>query len=92
MSSSDLFSAKSEFDTFSGEKASFMSIKELENQGLCELDKLPFTIRILLESALRKCDGFLVTKDDVKRIVIEIADILPEYTKDKSITKGLLGR
>jgi hypothetical protein len=24
--------------------------------------------------------------------VIEIADILPEYTKDKSITKGLLGR
>ena len=33
-----------------------------------------------------------MSKDDVKRIVIEIADILPEYTKDKSITKGLLGR
>jgi dTDP-4-amino-4,6-dideoxygalactose transaminase len=33
-----------------------------------------------------------MSKDDVKRIVIEIADILPEYDKDKSITKGLLGR
>ncbi len=33
-----------------------------------------------------------MSKDDIKRIVIEIADILPEYTKDKSITKGLLGR
>jgi len=33
-----------------------------------------------------------MSKDDVKRIVTEIADILPEYTKDKSITKGLLGR
>ena len=33
-----------------------------------------------------------MSKDDVKRIVTEIADILPEYDKDKSITKGLLGR
>ena len=33
-----------------------------------------------------------MSKDDVKRIVIEIQDILPEYTKDKSITRGLLGK
>lgn len=33
-----------------------------------------------------------MSHEDVKRIVIEIADILPEYDKDKSITKGLLGR
>ncbi|MCH1523992.1 MAG: aconitase family protein, partial [Candidatus Thalassarchaeaceae archaeon] len=78
MSTSDLFSAKSEFDTFSGEKASFMSLKELESQGLCELDKLPFTIRILLESALRKCDDFLVTKDDVKRIASWSPTMKPE--------------
>ena len=32
------------------------------------MDNLPYTIRILLEAALRKLDGFLVTEDDVKRI------------------------
>lgn len=74
----DLFSARSEFDTFSGDKASFMSLKSLENQGLCQLHNLPFTIRILLESALRKCDGFLVTKDDVKRIAAWSPTMKPE--------------
>jgi dTDP-4-amino-4,6-dideoxygalactose transaminase len=33
-----------------------------------------------------------MSKEDVRRVVTEIADILPEYDKDKSITKGLLGR
>ena len=32
-------------------------------------DKLPFSIRILLESAIRNCDGFQVTKDDVEKII-----------------------
>jgi aconitate hydratase len=32
------------------------------------LDRLPFSIRVLLESALRNCDGFQVTEDDVKRL------------------------
>tara|TARA_R100000951_G_scaffold17148_1_gene13651 strand:+ start:2672 stop:3907 length:1236 start_codon:yes stop_codon:yes gene_type:complete len=33
-----------------------------------------------------------MSNSDVRRVVEEIADILPEYKKDKSITKGLLGR
>ena len=32
------------------------------------LEKLPFSIRVLLEAALRNCDGYQVTEDDVKRI------------------------
>jgi aconitate hydratase len=32
------------------------------------LERLPFSIRILLEAALRTCDGYQVTEDDVKRI------------------------
>ncbi|MGH2521438.1 MAG: aconitase family protein, partial [Anaerolineales bacterium] len=31
-------------------------------------DQLPFSIKILLESVLRNCDGYLVTEDDVKRL------------------------
>src|SRR5436853_485238 len=32
------------------------------------IDRLPFSIRILLESVLRNVDGFQVTTDDVQRL------------------------
>lgn len=31
--------------------------------------KLPYSIRILLESAIRNCDNFQVTKNDVEKIL-----------------------
>jgi aconitate hydratase len=46
----------------------YSSLYALESANLCQLNKLPCTIRVLLEAALRKCDGFLVTEEDVKRI------------------------
>ncbi|XP_043688770.1 aconitate hydratase, cytoplasmic-like [Telopea speciosissima] len=33
------------------------------------IDKLPYSIRILLESAIRNCDNFQVTKKDVEKII-----------------------
>ncbi|CAN1232467.1 Aconitate hydratase 3, mitochondrial [Linum perenne] len=35
----------------------------------CQCYKLPYSIRILLESAIRNCDNFQVTKADVEKIV-----------------------
>jgi aconitate hydratase len=32
------------------------------------LERLPFSIRILLEAVLRNCDGYLLTEDDVKNL------------------------
>lgn len=32
-------------------------------------DKLPYSIRILLESAIRNCDNFQVKKEDVEKII-----------------------
>lgn len=32
-------------------------------------DKLPYTIRVLLESAVRNCDEFQITKEDVEKIM-----------------------
>jgi aconitase A len=32
-------------------------------------DKLPYSIRVLLESAVRNCDGFHVLENDVKNIL-----------------------
>ncbi|XP_010433420.1 PREDICTED: aconitate hydratase 3, mitochondrial [Camelina sativa] len=33
------------------------------------VDKLPYSVRILLESAIRNCDNYQVTKDDVEKIL-----------------------
>ena len=68
MSTEDPFNSISTFETAEGEAGEYYDLKALEGLGLCQLDSLPFTIRCLLEAALRKCDGFLVTKEDVRKI------------------------
>ena len=68
MSSSDSFNSIREFETSAGKHASYASLHALEESEDIVLCSLPYSIRILLEAALRKCDGFLVTEDDVKRI------------------------
>lgn len=40
----------------------------LEKAGLTKLSRLPYSIRILLEAALRQCNDKEITKDDVKNI------------------------
>ena len=72
------FSAKSQFEKSDGTMARFMDLHSLEERGLCKLDEIPFSIRILLESALRKCDGFLVNEDDVRRIASWSPEMKPE--------------
>ena len=68
MASDDPFSASATFEMSNGDAGHFVNLHALESAGLCELNQLPCTIRVLLEAALRKCDGFLVTEEDVKRI------------------------
>ena len=72
------FSAKSQFEKSDGTMARFMDLHSLEERGLCKLDEIPFSIRILLESALRKCDGFLVNEEDVRRIASWSPEMKPE--------------
>ncbi len=40
----------------------------LEKAGLAKLSKLPYSIRIVLEAALRQCNDKEITQDDVKNI------------------------
>ena len=68
MSVEDPFSSISTFQTADGSLGEFYDLNALERQGVCKLEELPFTIRCLLEAALRKCDGFLVTEEDVRNI------------------------
>ncbi len=46
----------------------YYSLNALAAQLKTDLGKLPFSIRVLLEAALRTCDDYQVTRDDVKRL------------------------
>jgi len=63
----DPFSARDTFDTGNGE-AGIYRLSKLEELGLTKVAELPFSIRVLLESCLRNCDGYVVTEDDVKAL------------------------
>ncbi|MGQ9692948.1 MAG: aconitate hydratase AcnA [Thermaceae bacterium] len=46
----------------------YHDILELERQGLAEVSRLPFSIRVMLESLLRNEDGHQVTRKDVETL------------------------
>ena len=51
-----------------GRRLSFYRLEKLSDEGVAEISRLPFSIRILLESVLRGEDGEQITRDDVANL------------------------
>jgi aconitate hydratase len=51
-----------------GAEGTVYRIQKLEEDGIADISRLPYSIKILLEAALRQCDGFEITREDVERI------------------------
>jgi aconitate hydratase len=64
----NLFNSHQEFKLKSGKSGHFYSLPALEAAGLGMTSRLPYTIRIVLESVLRNCDGKRVTEDAVRQL------------------------
>ncbi len=62
--SNKLKQTRVEFETGSG-KAYLYSLTKLKELGYDNIDKLPFSIKILLEAVLREFDGYTVTEKDI---------------------------
>jgi aconitate hydratase len=63
----DAFAARGTINTAAGE-AGIYRLDALAKAGIADLDRLPRTIKVLLEAALRLCDGFRITEEDVAKI------------------------
>ena len=64
----DAFSARSTLDTGFG-RATIYRLDALRKAGVAPgLERLPFSIKVLLEAVLRSVDGELVTADDVRNL------------------------
>lgn len=62
--SNDFFSAIGKLKTPHGEYR-YYRLAKLQEDGLVDLDRLPFSIRVMLESVLRQCDEKEITRQDV---------------------------
>jgi aconitate hydratase len=63
----DSFGARATFETGSG-PAYYYRLAKLQEDGLADVGRLPFSIKVLLESVLRNENGYDVTADDVRRL------------------------
>jgi aconitate hydratase len=62
------FNTLQTFSPVPGQSAYFYSLPQLEKEGVGRVSRLPVSIRIVLESVLRNCDGKKITEDDVRTI------------------------
>src|SRR5881392_1948726 len=62
------FKTLKKFDAGNGREGYLHSLPALEEQGVGKISRLPVSIRIVLESVLRNCDGKKVRRKDVETL------------------------
>ncbi|BDG10400.1 aconitate hydratase [Anaeromyxobacter paludicola] len=64
----DRLGVKREFELGGGRKGRLYSLPALEAQGAGPISRLPVSLRVVLESLLRNCDGQRVREEDVRAL------------------------
>ncbi|MGH8685595.1 MAG: aconitase family protein, partial [Nitrosospira sp.] len=64
----NLFNTLKDLSLSTSKKAKFYSLPALEASGVGKVSRLPVSVRIVLESVLRNCDGDKITEAHVKRL------------------------
>src|SRR5882672_789957 len=64
----NLFNTLQTFDLGDGKQGNFYSLPQLEKAGVGPVSRLPVSIRLVLESLLRNCDGKRVTEQHVRAL------------------------
>nr|WP_283149481.1 aconitate hydratase AcnA [Silvimonas soli] len=68
MMSHDLYHSLKTLKTADGRQLQYYSLPALESAGIGRISRLPVSIRIVLESVLRNCDGKKVTDAHIKQL------------------------
>src|SRR5882762_9507661 len=66
--SHNLFNSLQTFDLGNGKSGKFYSLPALEAAGIGPVSKLPVSIRLVLESVLRNCDGKKVNEQNIRAL------------------------
>jgi len=68
MTTPNPFGSLQEFTPAAGARGKLYRLAALEAAGLGQISRLPHSIRVVLESVLRNCDGKKVTEDHVRQL------------------------
>ena len=68
MGEKNVFHAKKQFE-LQGKTYNYYQLKALEEAGLGKVSRLPFSIRVLLESLIRQHDGHVIKDEHVKGLL-----------------------
>lgn len=63
----DPWNARTTLDTPHG-RFDYFALSAVERAGLGRIDRLPFSVRVLLEAMLRRLDGYVVGQEDVANL------------------------
>ncbi|GIN40971.1 MULTISPECIES: aconitate hydratase AcnA [Heyndrickxia] len=67
MAKNDVFNARTSFE-LEGKRYHFYRLAALEEAGLAKISRLPYSVKVLLESVLRQLDGRVITKEHVENL------------------------
>ncbi len=67
MTNQDVFSAQRTLETNSG-PVTIYDVNALEEQGINQVSRLPFSIKVMIESLLRNVNGYDVREEDVRAL------------------------
>ncbi|MFV8830422.1 aconitate hydratase AcnA [Alkalihalobacterium sp. APHAB7] len=88
------FNARSSFEA-NGKKYDYYRLQALEEAGVGEVSKLPYSIKVLLESVLRQEDGFVIKKEHVENLAkwgtSEVQDIDVPFKPSRVIFQDFTG-
>lgn len=79
MANHDPFGARQQLNIDNLAPISYYALSRLEQTGVAKLSRLPYSIKILLESVLRNCDGYAITQDHVR----SLANWQPQETRQE---------
>lgn len=90
----DVFQARKTFSS-NGKTYNYYSLKALEDAGVGNVSKLPYSIKVLLESVLRQVDGRVITKEHVENLArwgtAELKDIDVPFKPSRVILQDFTG-
>ena len=94
MKKNDVFNARSTFDV-NGKEYSFYRLGALEEAGIGNVSKLPYSVKVLLESVLRQYDGKVINKEHVENLAkwgtSELKDIDVPFKPSRVILQDFTG-
>jgi aconitate hydratase len=94
MAKNDVFNARSSFE-LEGKRYHYYRLKALEEAGVTKINRLPYSVKVLLESVLRQFDGRVINKDHVENLAnwgsAEVKDAEVPFKPSRVILQDFTG-